>query len=78
MTSEQTREKTNEPPPRKKIVRPSTVRAYWLPGVAGITLEAAMSDFINHHGGARLVVSKRVVNGQEYYTFDISKDKLTT
>jgi hypothetical protein len=65
-------------PGQKKITRPSGARAYWLNGVEGIALEAALADFIGHMGGARLVISKRCVRGQAHYTLELKKDTLKT
>lgn len=65
-------------PDRKKIVRPSGARAYWLSGAEGISLEAALADVITHMGDARLVISKRCIDGKSHYTFELKKDKLKT
>lgn len=65
-------------PERKKIMRPSGARAYWLGGVEGIALEAALSDVIAHAGDARLVISKRCIDGRAHYAFELKKDRLKT
>lgn len=65
-----------EPSGRRSTVRLCGVRAYWLPGVEGICLESALADFANHPGDARLVVSKRHVNGRSHYVIELKKDKI--
>lgn len=65
----------NKQPTIRAASRPTGERAYWVPGVAGIALEAALADLAGHEGSARLVISKRTVAGKTMYAFELDKDK---
>ena len=57
-----------------KLTLPDGKRAYWLPGISGIVLEASLADFVNHQGDARLVVVKQSANGVAHYAVELNKE----
>jgi hypothetical protein len=64
-----------KPPDPRRVTRLAGERAYWLPGVDGVVVEAALADFAGHPGDARLVISKRRTNGVMRYVVELDKTK---